>query len=189
MILLLDNYDSFTYNLFDCFRRMGAEVLVVRNDAISITEIEHMCPDRIVFSPGPGEPQNAAILMPLIAAMYGPTPMLGICLGYQAIAMHFGAKLIRSAIPMHGKTSEIIHTPDPIFEGIGTDMQVMRYHSLNIDDIGGEITCIAETKDTAEPMAIRHIRLPIYGVQFHPESIGTPQGFTLLENWYRITGL
>jgi anthranilate synthase/aminodeoxychorismate synthase-like glutamine amidotransferase len=183
MILLLDNYDSFTWNLYDYLAQCGAEVKVHRNDAISVSDIKAMQPQGIVISPGPETPSTAGITMELIAACATTFPMLGVCLGYQAIGMHFGAELVASPVPMHGKTSRIVHNGSGLFEGIKSPMEVMRYHSLQLRNFPNELELLAETEN-GEPMAIRHQNLPLFGVQFHPESILTTEGIHLLQNWW-----
>ena len=185
MILLIDNYDSFTWNLYDYLSQLGKQVLVYRNDAISIPEIAEMKPEAIVLSPGPETPNEAGITLSVIKSFHEVIPMLGVCLGYQAIGMFFGAELIRSETPMHGKTSFINHNQAGLFSGLPNPLEVMRYHSLNIGSIPKDIEISAAT-DLFEPMALKHRSLPIYGVQFHPESIGTQQGLPLLKNWLRV---
>lgn len=184
MILLLDNYDSFTYNLYDYLSQSGAEVIVKRNDEISVEEIKILSPQAIVISPGPKTPNDAGITLQTIHQFHKTHPILGICLGYQALGQYFGAKLIHSTLPFHGKTSRIYLEPDPIFANIDSETAVMRYHSLNIENIPSELKIIATTIIGNEPMALKHHQLPLYGLQFHPESILTTAGFTMLRNWY-----
>jgi len=184
MILLLDNYDSFTYNLYDYLSQLGAEVTVKRNDEISVEEIKTLSPQAIVISPGPKTPNDAGITLPTIHQFHQIIPFLGICLGYQALGQYFGAKLIHSALPFHGKTSKIYLEKDPIFENIPVETEVMRYHSLNIENIPSSLKIIASTVIGNEPMALKHHELPLYGLQFHPESILTTTGFTMLSNWF-----
>jgi anthranilate synthase/aminodeoxychorismate synthase-like glutamine amidotransferase len=186
MILLIDNYDSFTWNLYDYLSQLGKEVQVYRNDAISISDMATMPVESIVLSPGPETPNEAGITLSVINHFHQHVPMLGVCLGYQAIGMFFGAELVRSITPMHGKTSFINHHAEGLFEGLPNPLEVMRYHSLNISRIPEELDIIATTSQH-EPMALKHRFWPLYGVQFHPESIGTPQGLPLLKNWLQLT--
>ena len=186
MILLLDNYDSFTYNLSDYLAQLGAEVVVKRNDEITVKQIEDLSPQALVISPGPKKPEDAGITLQAIHHLHARLPILGICLGYQALGQYFGAKLVHSALPFHGKTSVIEHFNDPIFKNISTETAVMRYHSLNIENIPPELKIIAKTVIGNEPMALKHMSLPLYGLQYHPESILTTAGFTMLRNWYSI---
>ncbi|MFI5172969.1 MAG: anthranilate synthase component II [Chitinophagales bacterium] len=188
MILLLDNYDSFTYNLYDYLSQCGVEVLVKRNDEITVNEIHTLSLQAIVISPGPKKPANAGITLNTIHHFKNKLPMLGICLGYQAIGEYFGATLIKSPVPVHGKTSHVKHEDDPIFKGIPFEFPVMRYHSLNIENIPAEIKVIASTVAGSEPMALKHIELPLYGLQFHPESILTEHGLPILRNWVQMLG-
>ena len=182
-IALIDNYDSFTYNLYDYICRLGADCEVFRND---ITELDQLSDfEAIVLSPGPGRPSDAGQMMNIIAKYYQLKPIFGICLGHQAIAEFFGAKLSNAGLPVHGKTSMIQHTGTDIFQNIDNPMQVMRYHSLLIQDLPDSLYQLAET-ETKELMAFRHKSLLIYGVQFHPESILSPSGLHLMENWMNI---
>lgn len=163
MILLLDNYDSFTWNLYDYLAQTGKQVEVWRNDACTLQQIETLNPEAIVISPGPKTPMDAGITMQMIESFHHRIPMLGICLGYQALGIYFGASLVKSVVPMHGKTSLIQHNQDIIFSGIQSPMQVMRYHSLNIADISAmQLEVIAQTI-SGEPMAIKHCHFPLYG--------------------------
>ncbi len=187
MILLIDNYDSFTYNLYDYVAQLGSEVMVRRNDEITVAGIGLLSPSAIIISPGPGRPENAGITMEVIRQLHTTVPILGICLGYQALGAFFGAEVIRSPEPMHGKTSLVEQHGDPVFEEIPQRFEVMRYHSLNIASIPAPLELIAETVSGKEPMAVRHRSLPLYGFQFHPESILTPHGKRMLANWHRIT--
>lgn len=184
-LLLLDNYDSFTYNLYDYLSQLGARCTVVRNDKISILELEKCHFDAVVLSPGPKRPQGAGILMDLIHHFYVKIPILGICLGMQAIGEYFGAKLVHASIPVHGKTSLVEHTQKDIFHGITQPTQVMRYHSLLLKNLPSCLEPIAWTASN-ELMAIKHNTYPIWGVQFHPESILTLDGLAILENWLKV---
>ena len=184
MILLIDNYVSFTYNIADYLLQLQSDVSVKRNDEISIAEIKALGPQAIVISPGPKKPVDAGITMQMIAAFYQTVPMLGICLGYQAIGEFFGCRLGRSPVPVHGKTSRIRHSGTGLFEGIPQLTEVMRYHSLNIDGFPPELVQTATT-ESGEHMAFQHISLPLAGVQFHPEAILTQHGKQLMRNWHR----
>lgn len=184
-ILLLDNYDSFTYNLYDYLCQLGAKCTVIRNDKISIMELEQCHFDAIVLSPGPQRPANAGILMNLIAHFYTKLPILGICLGMQAIGEFFGAKLVHAFIPMHGKTSWITHNGEGLFAELMNPTKVMRYHSLLLKELPSCLNVVGWTAQN-EVMAIQHENYPIYGVQFHPESILTTNGFLMLENWLKM---
>lgn len=186
MIILLDNYDSFTWNLYDYLAQTGKAVNVIRNDACTVEEIQQMHAEAIVISPGPKTPLHAGITMQVIASLHTTLPMLGICLGYQAIGMHFGARLVQASEPMHGKTSRITHNADPIFAGIDSPMQVMRYHSLNLSEIPDASIRILAHTSAGEPMAIKHRKFPLYGMLFHPESVLTTFGKQLLHNWVQL---
>ncbi len=186
MLLLIDNYDSFTYNLADYFSELGAELLVVRNDQMSVSEIVKLNPAQIVISPGPGRPEDAGISMSLIKEYAGKIPILGVCLGHQAIAQVFGAKIIQAHEIFHGKTSLIEHDHSRLFAEIPQNFRVTRYHSL----IADAKTLPESLKLTAwiagneqVVMALQHRQWPLYGVQFHPESILTEHGHRLLNNF------
>ncbi len=187
MILLIDNYDSFTYNLYQCLGSLGAQVRVARNDALSIGDIEKMAPERIVISPGPGNPENAkdfGVCTDVLAKMR-KTPILGVCLGHQGIISNFGGKIVKNK-PMHGKASMVEHNGRGLFEGIPSPMQAMRYHSLVGVEVPDCLEISATSLDDRQVMAVRHKEFPVYGVQFHPESIMTPQGMKLLGNFLKI---
>jgi anthranilate synthase/aminodeoxychorismate synthase-like glutamine amidotransferase len=181
-LLLIDNYDSFTYNLYDYLMRLGARVEVHRNDAIALSKIGKMGLDGIVLSPGPERPAKAGLLMDIIASYHQQLPILGICLGHQAIGEFFGADLVKAKVPIHGKTSAIAHDNSLLFQGIAQPMQVMRYHSLILDNLPDCLVATAHTSE-GEIMALEHRSLPLFGVQFHPESILSPEGLSLLQNW------
>jgi anthranilate synthase/aminodeoxychorismate synthase-like glutamine amidotransferase len=185
MVLLLDNYDSFTYNLYDYVLQLGMECRVVRNDEMSVEELTELNFSSAIISPGPKTPNEAGITMRFIERFYLWKPILGICLGHQAIGEFFGAKLIRAVHPMHGKTSVITHTGHFLFDNLPERMEVMRYHSLILTDLEKTPLKIVATTDAMEPMAIAHSELKIAGVQFHPESILTPNGLGILKNWFK----
>ena len=187
MMLLIDNYDSFTYNLAQYFGELGQEVEVIRNDAIDIDGIKAMNPERIVVSPGPCTPNEAGISVPLIKEFAGKLPILGVCLGHQSIGAAFGGNIVRAKRVMHGKTSTITHNRQDCFAEIPTPFTVVRYHSLVIDrfSLPKELSITAESDD-GEIMGVRHKTLPLWGVQFHPESIITEHGHDLLKNFLNL---
>jgi anthranilate synthase/aminodeoxychorismate synthase-like glutamine amidotransferase len=182
-LVLIDNYDSFTYNLYDYFKQLGVSCTVIKNDAIgNISKLNKY--DGIIFSPGPKRPSDSPIMFDILAKYEEAKPILGICLGLQAIGEYYGATLVHANIPMHGKTSQVFHNNELFFNGIENPSTVMRYHSLilNIDKNDPNLEVIGITKDN-EIMAIRHRKHPISGVQFHPESILTKDGLIMLRNW------
>jgi len=185
MVLVIDNYDSFTYNLVQYLGELGADVQVVRNDAASIETIAASKPERIVISPGPGRPEQAGVTMEVIRRLGPQLPILGVCLGHQAIGAVFGGSVVRAAAPMHGKTSTIEHDGRGVFTGIESPFTASRYHSLIVAEGGlpADIEISARTREDRSIMGIRHRRLPIHGVQFHPESILTGEGHHLLRNF------
>jgi anthranilate synthase component 2 len=189
MILLIDNYDSFTYNVYQYLGELGAELSVVRNDEITVAQIERLAPEKIVISPGPCTPNDAGISLEVITRFAGEIPLLGICLGHQAIGQAFGGEVRRARAVMHGKTSPIPHEGKGVFRGLPQPMTATRYHSLIVgwDTLPDclEVTAWTETPEGEkdEIMGLRHRTLPVEGVQFHPESIFSPQGKTLLENF------
>ena len=185
MILVIDNYDSFTYNLVQYLGELGAEVQVVRNDAASIESIASLHPDRIVISPGPGRPEQAGVTMDAIRHFGSTVPILGVCLGHQAIGAVFGGSVVRAIVPMHGKTSTIEHDGRGVFAGIAGPFTASRYHSLVVADEGlpAELEVTARSREDKTIMGLRHVRWPIHGVQFHPESILTAEGRRLLRNF------
>ncbi len=189
MIILIDNYDSFTYNLVHYLGQLGAEVEVYRNDAITPAEVLAKKPAGIVISPGPCDPDKAGICLDLIAAADGKVPILGVCLGHQAIGQAYGGKVVRAPVCMHGKISTMHHEGKGVFKGIPADYEATRYHSLIVDRASlpdcFEIT--AETDDGLI-MGFQHKTLPLHGVQFHPESIATEHGHSLLRNFLEIAG-
>ncbi len=183
MLLLLDNYDSFTYNLYDYFLQCGADVEVVRNDELDINTVLSKY-EGIIISPGPGIPLQAGCTMQILEKFSEKLPILGVCLGLQAIGQFYGAHLTKAHYPMHGKVSEVQFQKDhPLFNTIKSPLQVCRYHSLVIQELEGLPLNILATTEAGEVMAIEHQSLPIWAVQFHPESILTPQGLTLIRNW------
>ena len=187
MILLLDNYDSFTYNLAQYLGQMGQDLEIRRNDQVTLDEIQDMRPERIVISPGPCTPKEAGISVPLIQRFAGEIPILGVCLGHQAIGAAFGGNVIRAQKIMHGKTSEIQHDGKTIFRGLPQEFVATRYHSLIVErkSLPRTLEISAETSD-GTIMGLRHRKLRVEGVQFHPESILTKAGFQLLENFLDI---
>jgi len=188
-ILMIDNYDSFTYNLVQYLGELGADVIVRRNDAVGVAEVRALKPDAIVISPGPCTPADAGISVPILREMAGELPILGVCLGHQCIGEAFGAKVVRASRLMHGKTSPIIHDGRTIFAGLENPFEAMRYHSLLVEPRSLP-ECLEVSARTAEGeiMGLRHQQLSVEGVQFHPESIGTPQGKELLRNFLAGVG-
>ena len=189
MLLMIDNYDSFTYNLVQYFGELGAQVKVYRNDEITLEQIERLAPEHLVISPGPCSPAEAGISVPAIKALAGKLPILGVCLGHQSIGQAFGGKVVRAREIMHGKTSPIRHLGKGVFAGLPDRYQATRYHSLVVDknslpDVL-EVTAWTENEDGSieEIMGLRHRQFPVEGVQFHPESILTEHGHALLRNF------
>lgn len=186
MWVLIDNYDSFTYILHHYLLQTGNECRVYRNDELSLAELKTLNPERIIISPGPETPLQAGITMEVIDHFHAITPILGVCLGHQALGMYFGAKLVHLPYPIHGKTSAVSHTQHSLFGNIPSPFTVMRYHSLAVNEFNGTgLEAIAHTED-GTVMALAHQRYPCLGVQFHPESIGTEYGLQLLKNWAAI---
>lgn len=187
MLLMLDNYDSFTYNLVQYFGELGEDVRTHRNDQITVEEIEAMQPDRICISPGPRTPAEAGISLDVIKHFAGKLPILGVCLGHQAIGAAFGGEVVRAKEQMHGKVSEITHRSTDVFSDLPSPFTVTRYHSLAVarESLPSCLEITAETSD-GEIMGLRHTSLPIYGVQFHPESILSEHGHALLKNFLNI---
>lgn len=185
MVFVLDNYDSFTYNLVQYLGELGAAVRVVRNDATTVGEIAALGPERIVLSPGPGRPEDAGVMMDVIRQLGGQTPILGVCLGHQAIGAVYGGTVVRAAAPMHGKTSMIEHNGRGLFTGIVGPFEASRYHSLVVaqDTLPGVLEVTARTQGDGIIMGLRHRTLPVHGVQFHPESILTGEGRRILRNF------
>jgi anthranilate synthase component 2 len=189
MVFVLDNYDSFTYNLVQYLGELGAEVTVRRNDEVTVAEIAAMHPDRIVLSPGPGRPEDAGVMMDVIRQLGGTTPIFGVCLGHQAIGAAFGGSVVRASAPMHGKTSTIQHNSRGLFTGLTGPFPASRYHSLVVaeEDFPAALEITARTKEDGTIMGLRHRTLPIHGVQFHPESILTSEGRRILHNFLEGT--
>ncbi len=187
MVLVIDNYDSFTFNLVQALGTLGAQVKVVRNDQITIEEIEEMGPERLLISPGPCTPNEAGISVEAIRAFAGKIPILGVCLGHQSIGAAFGARIVRATRLMHGKTSMVTHDGQGVYIGLTNPFEAMRYHSLLVDEgsLPPEFKVTARS-ELDELMGIRHIDMPLEGVQFHPESIMTPEGDKLLGNFLRL---
>ncbi len=187
MIVLIDNYDSFTYNLVQYLSELGAELKVFRNDKVSIREIRALKPEAIVISPGPGRPSNAGISCRVIEEFCDKLPILGVCLGHQCIGKVFGGKIVRAKKLMHGKTSLIYHNGQDIFQGIKNPFEATRYHSLVVErkSLPACLRVTAQTKDK-EIMGLKHRSYPVLGVQFHPESILTKQGKQLLKNFIKL---
>ena len=190
MLVIIDNYDSFTYNLVQYFGELGVEMRIFRNDEIDLDEIGNLKPERLLISPGPCSPNESGLSNDIIKT-FGPTiPTLGVCLGHQCIGHVFGGEVVRAERLMHGKTSPIYHTDDPLFAGMPNPFTATRYHSLIIkrDTIPDSLQIIAETRPELEVMGVRHKKFPIWGVQFHPESILTESGKQILANFLKLTG-
>jgi len=192
-VLILDNYDSFTFNLYQYLGEIDERPLVFRNDKITVAEIARLRPDRIILSPGPGNPQDAAyfgVCREVILELGPSVPMLGVCLGHQGICAAFGGRIVRAPQVMHGKSSLIFHDSSDLFAGLPQPFEAMRYHSL-VAELSSLPDCIAVTARTSDEliMAVKHKIHPIYGVQFHPESIGTPQGRRLVANFIFVNEL
>jgi anthranilate synthase/aminodeoxychorismate synthase-like glutamine amidotransferase len=185
-MLLIDNYDSFTYNLVQAFAAMGADVMVYRNDAITVEESAELKPSHLVISPGPGRPEDAGVSLDMIGAWAGKLPIFGVCLGHQSIVQQFGGEIVRAERLMHGKTSMVKHDGETIYTGLPNPFEVGRYHSLcaEQDSLPDELIVTAQT-ERGEIMGVRHKTLLIEGVQFHPESVLTPDGNMLMANFMR----
>ena len=186
MLLVIDNYDSFTYNLVQYLGELGAEVMVRRNDAVTVDEIGRLAPSGIVLSPGPCAPAQAGVTVDVIRAWGATIPTLGVCLGHQAIGEAYGGRVVRAARAVHGKTSRVVHDGRDLFRGLPTPLQVGRYHSLVVEraTLPADLEVVATScDDPTEIHALRHIEHPVWGVQFHPESVLTPDGKQLLRNF------
>ena len=188
MLLLIDNYDSFTWNLYHYLGELGAEVAVHRNDAISVEEAIALRPEGIVLSPGPCDPDKAGICLEIIERAAREIPLLGVCLGHQAVGQAFGGRIVRAPQPLHGKVSSVSHSGKGVFAGLPTPMQVTRYHSLMVEreTLPRELEITAESEDGVI-MGLQHRELPVHGVQFHPESIASEHGHQLLRNFLSLT--
>jgi anthranilate synthase component 2 len=187
LLLLIDNYDSFTYNLFHYLGQLGARVLVKRNDEITAADALALKPEAIVLSPGPCTPNEAGICLDLIAKANGSVPILGVCLGHQSIGQVYGGKVVRAPVPMHGKLSRIHHTGKSVFRGLNNDFLATRYHSLTIapESMPADLVVTATSEDGVI-MGVMHKTHPVHGVQFHPESIASENGHALLQNFLRL---
>lgn len=185
MILLIDNYDSFSYNLYQLVGQVDPDIQVSRNDKISIEEIKNLNPQAIILSPGPGKPEDAGICIDLVKEFYDKIPILGVCLGHQSICAAFGGKISHAKRLMHGKSSDISLDYDFIFKGLPNQINVGRYHSLSLveETLPECLEIISKAKDDGEIMAVKHNEFNVYGLQFHPESILTPDGLTIIENF------
>ena len=185
MILLIDNYDSFSYNLYQLIGEVRSDIKVSRNDKITIAEIENLNPDAIILSPGPGRAENAGICIDIVREFHDRIPILGVCLGHQAICVAFGGEVSYAKRLMHGKSSEISLDYDYLFKGLPSEISVGRYHSLSLvkDTLPDCLDVISKSNDDGEVMAVKHNRFNVYGLQFHPESILTPDGITIIENF------
>ncbi|HTM29812.1 MAG TPA: aminodeoxychorismate/anthranilate synthase component II [Vicinamibacterales bacterium] len=188
MVLVIDNYDSFTYNLVQYLGELGARVVVRRNNETSLDEIRTLMPDHIVISPGPGRPEDAGISLQVIRTFGSERPILGVCLGHQAIGLACGGAVVRAPIPIHGKTSTVDHDGTGVFAGIGRGFEAGRYHSLVVDEQGlpDELVVSARSRNDRLIMGLRHRRWPLHGVQFHPESVLTQEGRQLLRNFLAL---
>jgi anthranilate synthase/aminodeoxychorismate synthase-like glutamine amidotransferase len=188
MVLVIDNYDSFTYNLVQYLGELGAEVVVRRNNQVALDEVDGLNPGRIVISPGPGRPEEAGVSLEVIRAFGASRPILGVCLGHQAIGLAFGGRVVRAPAPIHGKTSVMEHDGLGLFAGIGTSFEAGRYHSLIVSEEGlpNDLVISARTRGDQLIMGLRHRQWPLHGVQFHPESVLTPEGRQLLRNFLAL---
>ena len=188
MVLVIDNFDSFTYNLVQYLGEMGAEVSVRRNNEVTLEEIERLDPGRILISPGPGRPEHACISLDVIRRFGATRPILGVCLGHQAIGLAFGGQVVRAPKPMHGKTSTIDHDGRGVFHGIGAPFEASRYHSLTVSADGwpADLEVSARAREDEVVMALRHRMWPLHGVQFHPESVLTHEGRRIVRNFLEL---
>lgn len=190
MILLIDNYDSFSYNLFQLIGQVNSDVRIYRNDKISIDEIKNLNPEAIILSPGPGKPEDAGICIDVVKEFHNSIPILGVCLGHQAICTAFGGTVSYAKRLMHGKSSEISTTGDDLFNGLKSNISVGRYHSLSLVEttLPESLEIISKAIDDGEVMAVKHKEYDVYGLQFHPESILTPDGLTIIKNFIEKVG-
>lgn len=187
MIVLIDNYDSFTYNLYQYISKLENNVKVIRNNTISIEELKKLNPTKIIISPGPKNPDSAGISLDVISNFYKSTPILGVCLGHQCICQYFGGKIIHANKIFHGKTSIVTHSTKDIFKNISNPLKVARYHSLILDPstLPNDLEVTSQT-DNKEIMAVKHKLYPVFGLQFHPESFLTDEGFTIIKNFIEL---
>ena len=188
MVLVIDNYDSFTYNLVQYLGELGARIVVRRNDEVSMDALRALEPSRVLISPGPGRPEQAGLTLDLIKTFGQRMPLLGVCLGHQAIGLAFGGQVIRAPLPIHGKTSTVEHNSAGVFAGISTAFQAGRYHSLVVADadLPADLEVTARSREDGLVMGLRHRTLPIHGVQFHPESVLTNEGRRILRNFLEM---
>ena len=187
MILVIDNYDSFTYNIVQQLGELGAEIIVHRNDQVSVDDVRKLAPDKILISPGPGTPDDGGISLDVIRQLGPVTPILGVCLGHQCIGQAYGGIVARAGRLMHGKTSMIYHKNDPLFNGVPSPFEATRYHSLIVEeDSLPDVLTVTAFTDQGEIMGVRHKELPVMGVQFHPESILTGYGPRILQNFLEL---
>jgi anthranilate synthase/aminodeoxychorismate synthase-like glutamine amidotransferase len=185
MVLVIDNYDSFTYNLVQYLGELGADIRVRRNNEVTVGEVAAMAPEQILISPGPGRPEGAGVSVDVIRRFGPTTPILGVCLGHQAIGVVYGGTVCRATAPMHGKTSTVVHDGKGLFQGITEPFVAGRYHSLVIsgEQVPQELEVVARTREDGTIMAVRHRSYPVHGVQFHPESVLTEEGRRILRNF------
>ena len=188
MVLVIDNYDSFTYNLVQYLGELGATVVVRRNDEATVDQLRGLVHDRVVISPGPGRPEQAGVTLEVIKEFGPRMPLLGVCLGHQAIGLAFGGEVMRAPLPIHGKTSTVEHNSHGVFAGLASSFQAGRYHSLIVGEhtLPGDLEVMARTKEDSLVMGLRHRTLPIHGVQFHPESVLTNEGRRILRNFLEM---
>jgi anthranilate synthase/aminodeoxychorismate synthase-like glutamine amidotransferase len=188
MVLVIDNYDSFTYNLVQYLGELGAKVMVRRNDEASLDDLRGLPHSRVVISPGPGRPEQAGVSLDVVKEFGSRMPLLGVCLGHQAIGLAFGGDVVRAPLPIHGKTSTVEHNSKGVFAGLTAPFQAGRYHSLIVDEktLPGDLEVTARTKEDGLVMGLRHRTLPIHGVQFHPESVLTNEGRRILRNFLEM---
>ena len=188
MVLVIDNYDSFTYNLVQYLGELGAKVVVRRNDEASLDDLRGLPHSRVVISPGPGRPEQAGVSLDVVKEFGSRMPLLGVCLGHQAIGLAFGGDVVRAPMPIHGKTSTVEHNSKGVFAGLTAPFQAGRYHSLIVDEktLPGDLEVTARTKEDGLVMGLRHRTLPIHGVQFHPESVLTNEGRRILRNFLEM---
>lgn len=191
MILIIDNHDSFTYNLVQLCARLGADVVVRLSDELDVDDVAALAPDGIILSPGPGDPGSAGVTVGVVTRLGGETPILGVCLGHQAIGVAYGARVVRAQRPMHGKVSSIAHTGDGLFRGIPDPVGMTRYHSLTLapDSMPADLEVVAWTEDDNggfEVQGVRHRNHPVFGVQFHPESVASSHGDRLVANFMEM---